>query len=464
MDYRALNAATIKDKFLIPVIDELLDETCGSIVYTKLDLRSGYHHIRMKPEAVSKTAFRTHEGHYEFLVMPFGLTNAPSTFQALMNEICREFLRKCVLVFFDDILIYSKSMEEHIEHLTKVFEKLKQHQLKLKMSKCSFGVAQVEYLGHVVSKEGVDVDPNKIKCISQWEKPKTIKGLGGFLGLAGYYRKFVKIFGIIAKPLTNMLKKYAFLWTPAADQAFEDLKYAMTHTPVLALPDISKDFVVECDASGHGIGAVLSQDGHPISFLSKTLSQRHMALSVYDKEMLAIVYAVQQWRPYLLGHYFKIVTDHRTIQHFLNQRTTTPSQQKWLVKLIGYDYTMHYRSGINNTVPDALSRKAELKAITVNSSPVHDYLHQMQQDCLADPHTNEIIVSVQQGSHTNKKFTLVNGVLYYKNRVFVPDCKEWRQKLITEFHAGVLGGHSGYLRTYKRLTRTFMWPGAKKKK
>lgn len=178
------------------------------------------------------------------------------------------------------------------------------------------------------------------------------------MGVRWLLSKICQEFGIIAKLLTNMLKKETFLWTPAANQVFEELKYAMTYTPVLALPGFSKDFVVECDASGHGIGAA-------ISFLSKTLSQRHMALSVYDKEMHAVFYVVQQWHPYLLGHDFKTVIDHRTIQHFLNQRITPPSQQKWLVKLICYDYTVHYRSEINNIMPDALSRRAELKAITV---------------------------------------------------------------------------------------------------
>ncbi|XP_024195932.1 uncharacterized protein LOC112199106 [Rosa chinensis] len=220
-DYRSLNAATIKDNFSIPMVDKLLDEVHGAIVFSKLDLRSGYHQIRMRPEDIEKTAFRTHEGHYKFLVMPFGLTNAPSTFQALMNDVFKEYLRKFVLVFFDDILIYSSSMEEH---------------------------------GHVVSSKGVAVDPSKIESISQWQKPTTLKGLRGFLGFAGYYRKFVRNFGIIAKPLTNMLKKDNFKWSKEADKAFEELKRALISTPVLALLDFSKEFTVKCDASSVGIG------------------------------------------------------------------------------------------------------------------------------------------------------------------------------------------------------------------
>ncbi|XP_061993942.1 uncharacterized protein LOC133711877 [Rosa rugosa] len=450
------------DKFPIPVIDELLDEVGGFAYFTKLDLRSGYHQIRMESEDVSKTAFRTHDGHYEFLVMPFGLTNAPSTFQSLMNDVFRDMLRKYVLVFFDDILIYSSSLEEHIQHLSQVFTRMQEHNLKVKMSKCTFGADNVEYLGHIVSAKGVAVDPNKIKSIVQWVKPRTMKGLRGFLGLAGYYRKYVKDFGIIAKPLTDMLKKDGFKWSPASEKAFEDLKVPMTTTLVLALPNFTKDFTIECDASDLGIGAVLSQDNHPISFLSKVLAPKHRALSVYDKEMMAVVFAVQQWRPYLLGHHFNIITDHRTIQHFLHQRITTPTQQKWLIKLIGYDYTVKYRAGKNNVVPDVLSRQVELNTIVGVSSPISQFMFDLQNDTLVDPEAAQLIHELQQGMCSKKGYSIINNNLYYKGRMFVPLIHSWRDKVLNECHAGLVGGHSGYLRTYKRVTRTFMWPGVKK--
>lgn len=265
VDYRGLNDITMKNKYPMLVVDELLDELSGAQWFTKLDLRSGYHQIRLVQQDEHKTTFKTHEGLYEFRVMPFGLTNAPASFQGLMNTIFDKMIRRNVLVFVDDILVYSKTLEEHVQHLREVFAVLQQHKLFVKASKCSFAKQQLEYLGHIIGAQGVATDPSEVHAVQDWPVPRNLKQLRGFLGLTSYYRKFIKNYGIMTRPLTALLKKgVPFKWAELQQQAFSQVKWAMVQAPVLALPDFSQEFIVETDACDKGIGAVLLQNGHQL--------------------------------------------------------------------------------------------------------------------------------------------------------------------------------------------------------
>ncbi|CAI7757505.1 unnamed protein product [Closterium sp. NIES-53] len=328
IDYRALNKQTIKNKYPIPRIVDILDQLCGATVFSKLDLRSGYWQIRMADNSIHKTAFRTRYGSYEYLVMPFGLTNAPATFQAEMNHILRPLLDEFVVVYLDDILIYSRDMKQHIEHLRRVFKILRREKFYVKLSKSEFALKKVQFLGHMVSTQGVHVDPKKIEAVHTWKTPENVKELQQFLGFANYYNRFVPQYAKIATPLTNLLKKNTpFKWEDVHQQAMEQLKTALTSAPILILPDPEKDYVIEADASDQAVGEVLMQDQgkglQPIAYLSKKLHEAELNYPIHDKEALAIITAFKTWRCYLEGKKTTIYTDHCSLK-YLNTQQTSP--------------------------------------------------------------------------------------------------------------------------------------------
>lgn len=465
VDYRALNGITIKDRFPIPTIDELLDELGRARVFSKLDLRAGYHQIRMDHRDIHKTAFRTHEGHYEFVVMPFGLTNASSTFQAAMNHIFRPFLRRFVTVFFDDILVYSCSQEEHVSHLHSVLHLLRSNGFFAKYSKCHFFQDTVEYLGHIVSGQGVRADPSKTAAMADWPVPRTTKQLRGFMGLTGYYRRFVARYATIAAPLTALLKKDGFQWTPETAEAFSKLKTTMITTPVLHLPDFSKTFIVETDASNVGIGGVLRQDNHPLAFFSKKMGPKFATVSTYSKEMTAIIAAVNKWRQYLLGRHFIIRTDHRSLKELLTQVIQTPEQQKFLHKLLGYQFSIEYKAGTSNAAADALSRQSEDHQSTLClaiSTGSFEFLDELKLENTTCPDLRLLHDQFQQGTLDSLLYSVRDGLLYYRHKLLISKFSNLKSQLLSEFHLSRIGGHAGAERTFLRLGANFFWHGMRK--
>jgi len=290
VDYRALNKITIKNRYPLPRVEDLTDRLTGAKYFTKIDLYSGYHQVRIREEDVPKTAFRTRYGHFEFLVLPFGLTNAPATFMTLMNDIFREFLDKFVVVYLDDILVYSKTKEEHYKHLHQVLNTLRKHKLYAKISKCELFQTKVEYLGHYISDQGISVDERKVVAIKNWNIPTNLTELRSFLGLANYYRKFVLNYSTIASPLTQLLHKdQPYVWGELQQVAFNEIKERLTSTPVLLIPNPELPFTVTTDASDLAIGAVLSQNqgkgDQPIAYESRKLTSAEKNYPVHEKQL-----------------------------------------------------------------------------------------------------------------------------------------------------------------------------------
>jgi hypothetical protein len=320
VDYRPLNAATIKNKYPLPRIDILFDQLARAQVFSKIDLRSGYHQIKIHAENIPKTAFTTRYGLFEYLVMSFGQMNAPTHFMYLMNSVFMPELDKFVVVFIDDILIYSRSMEEHEEHLRIVLQWLWDHQLYAKFNKCEFWIKEVPFLGHVVSPEGIAVDPSKVKEVLEWKPPTTVSEVRSFLGLAGYYRQFIPNFSKIVKPITGLLKKRKkYLWSEACDEAFKHLKRLLTTSPVLAQPDTTKPFNVYCDASGTGLGGVLMQEGWVITYSSRQLRRHEEHYPTHDLKLAVVVMALRIWHHYLLGNAVHIYTNHKSLKYIFTE-------------------------------------------------------------------------------------------------------------------------------------------------
>ncbi|KAD3336725.1 hypothetical protein E3N88_32244 [Mikania micrantha] len=358
IDYRELNKINIRNRYTLPLIDDLFDHLQGAKCFSKIDMRSGYHQLKIKDSDVSKSAFRTRYGHYEFLVMPFGLTNAPAVFMDLMNQVFCKFLDKFVIVFINDILIYSKSKEEHESHLRIILETLRQKKLYAKFSKCDFWLRQVSFLGHVVSADGIMMDPTKIEAITKWPRPTSATEVRSFLGLAGYYRRFIEGFSVIALPLTQLLRKgVKFSWNDDREKSFEELKKRLVSAPILTLPSGSGGYQIYSDASKKGLGCVLMQHGKVIAYASRQLKPYEVNYPTHDLELAAVIFALKIWRHYLYGETCNIFTDHKSLKYIFTQKELNMRQRRWLELLKDYDANIQYHPGKANVVADALSRK-----------------------------------------------------------------------------------------------------------
>jgi len=368
-DYRLLNDQTVKNRYPLPRADQLFDKLANAKYFSKIDLRTGFYQILIAAEDRHKTAFVTSQGLFEYNVLPMGLCNSPGVFMALMNDTFRDYLDKFVLVFLDDIIVYSDTLEDHERHLRLALQRLREQRLCAKLSKSALCQTEVEFLGHYVGRDGLRVMEDKIEAVRDWPVPTTMRELRAFLGLAGYYRRFVKGFSEIALPLTELTRNAThqrLQWGARQQVAFVELKRALQTTPVLALPDPTLPFVVNCDASGYAVGAVLQQDRgsglQPVAFLSKKLSGAESRYPVHEQELLAIITALTTWRHYLSGTAVpvRIRTDHKSLIHFQTQPMLSGRQTRWLETLADYDYVIEYVKGEENGVADALSRRGDL--------------------------------------------------------------------------------------------------------
>src|SRR6266481_430695 len=367
VDYRGLNNVTVKNRYAPPLMNELRDRVAGAKVFTKLDLRDGYYLVRIKQGDEWKTAFRTRYGHFEYTVMPFGLSNAPATFQAMMNEVLKEFFDQGVVVYIDDVLIYTKTLEEHQALMTKVLKKLEEYGLAIAPHKSIFHAQKVEFLGYILTPEGISMSPEKVKDVLAWVLPKCVKDVQIFMGFANFYRRFILNFSGVCKPITDTLKLKGrnFAWGSPQEKAFIDLKQAFTSGHILKHFDPSQPVQIETDASNFALGGGLSQkhEGrmHPVAFHSRKLSPAECNYDIHDIEMLAIIEALKSWRHYCLGanHTIEILTNHQNLRYFTSTKNLNQRQARWAEVLSQFDFIINYRPGTSGGKPDALSRRPE---------------------------------------------------------------------------------------------------------
>ncbi|GJW67601.1 putative nucleotidyltransferase, ribonuclease H [Tanacetum coccineum] len=434
IDYRELNKLTVKNRYPLPRIDDLFNQLYSSSVYSKIDLRSGYHQLRVTDEDIPKTAFRTRYGHYEFQVMPFGLTNAPAVFMDLMNRVCKPYLDKFVIVLIDDILIYSCNKEEHANHHRIILELLKKEKLYAKFSKCDFWIRIVQFLGHLIDSQGLHVDPAKIEAIKNWTSPTTPIEIRQFLGLAGYYQRFIQDFSKIANSLTELTQKNKkYIWGEHQETAFQVLKQDLCEAPILALPEGNDDFVVYCDVSHQGLRAVLMQREKVIAYASRQLKPNEENYTTHDLELGAVVFTLKIWRHYLYG------------------------------TKCDYDCEIRYHPGKANVIADALSQKERIKPLRVRSLAMIIHPNLPSQILKAQIKAlKEENIKAENLRGMDKSFEIHHDeTRCIKNRSWLPLFGNLRDLLMHESHKSKYSIHPGSDKMYQDLKKLYWWPNMK---
>ena len=464
IDYRALNKLTIHDKYPLPRTDELLDKVKGASIFSSLDLTSGYHQIRIHPDDVPKTAFTAAGEHYEFRVLPFGLTNAPSTFQRCMNSLFKHL--PFVAVYLDDILIFSKTAEEHLDHLKQVLQIIKQESLYCKLKKCEFNQTELKFVGHIVGAKGIRPDPEKLSAVTGWPAPHNIHELRKFLGFTNYFRKFLQGYSQRTAPLTNLLRKnVAYEWTKICQESFDQLKIDLTSAPVLVSPDTTQSYELIADACGTGIGSVLLQNEKPIAFESRKFNPAEQNYTVTEQELLAIIHSLMTWRYLLEGlpkEQLKLVTDHSPLTFMPTVQNMSRRQVRWSEILQRYPCTWEHRAGKNNVADPISRRPGQAQTIPITAvtrgtvTPVT--ITPFQEEIIAGYDSDPWFAETQNTNKLSKN----NDVWMRGTQICVPEHLNIKQKIMYEMHAAPYSGHLGTQNTERNIAQHYWWPNMQK--